>query len=137
MKVYIFCKFKDLHAHGIVHRDIKPENITISDGRLEKLFLIDFGLAKRFLTKDGQHCQCVQNKGLTGTVRYASANAIYGTVEDNVGTTLSRRDDLESLFYSLIYLIKGTLPWMQHYPTKDIKKTNTLAYKLSLKPESE
>lgn len=39
-----------------------------------------------------------------GTVRYASAHA-------HLGRTASRRDDLESLAYTLIFLHRGRLPW--------------------------
>jgi len=39
-----------------------------------------------------------------GTVRYASVHA-------HLGRTASRRDDLESLAYTLIFLHRGRLPW--------------------------
>lgn len=41
---------------------------------------------------------------LRGTVRYASVHA-------HLGRTASRRDDLESLAYTLIFLHRGRLPW--------------------------
>jgi len=39
-----------------------------------------------------------------GTIRYASVHA-------HLGRTGSRRDDLESLAYTLMFLLKGRLPW--------------------------
>ena len=95
-----------LHNMSIVHRDIKAENIvTGHEGRHNVLFLLDFGLAKRY--KDattGRHIHYRENKSLTGTPRFASIN-------NHLGIEQSRRDDIESLIYVLVYLARGSLPW--------------------------
>ncbi|CAA6654026.1 unnamed protein product [Spirodela intermedia] len=98
-----------LHQKGFVHGDVKPENLLLgkpgSSGE-KKLFLIDFGLASMWRDSlSGQHVSlCQQPDNFRGTTRYASVHA-------HLGLTASRRDDLESLAYTLIFLIKGRLPW--------------------------
>ena len=95
----------DVHNRSIIHRDLKPENFLISEKSGKgTLYLIDFGLSKLYKNDSGQHIPRAENKGFKGTLRYASVNMHRG-VEN------SRRDDLESLGYVLIYLAKGKLPW--------------------------
>lgn len=43
-----------------------------------KVFIIDFGLSKRFFSKDGKHIPYKSGKSLTGTARYASINTHLG-----------------------------------------------------------
>lgn len=95
---------KRVHNLYIIHRDIKPENFLISKDGKGPLYIIDYGLSKRYVDDQGRHIPRATNKGFRGTLRYASINMHQG-IEN------SRRDDLESLGYVLIYLIKGKLPW--------------------------
>ena len=95
-----------IHSRHIIHRDIKPENFLMGRGKKNNVvYLCDFGLAKRFRDKKtGAHIPYKDGKNFTGTATYAS-------IYTHMGIEQSRRDDLESLAFILIYFIKGTLPW--------------------------
>lgn len=97
---------EDIHGRHRIFRDIKPENILIGNSNPDELFLIDLGMAKNYINpRTKEHIPFIYNKKLTGTARYASLNT-------HLGYEQSRRDDLESLGYTLIYFMRGDLPWM-------------------------
>jgi len=101
-----------VHGRHIIHRDLKPENFLMgNDQYRHKIFLVDFGLAKLYWdSKSRTHIENKEGRNLTGTVRYSSINAHRGYVQ-------SRRDDMESLGYVLIYLSQGCLPWQGIRPS--------------------
>ena len=124
-------RIESIHSLHIIHRDIKPENFLIGKGKkISTLYLCDFGLAKRFRDKKtGDHIPYINNKHFTGTPSFAS-------VYTHLGCEQSRRDDLESLAYTLIYLGTGTLPWKGlKSKGKDEKYSKILTKKMNSKSE--
>lgn len=93
-----------VHSCGFVHRDIKPENFCVRGDDNNTLCIVDFGLCKRFTYRDGKHIKFRQNKSLLGTPRYMSLNC-------HDGYELSRRDDIESLLYMVLFFLNPKLPW--------------------------
>lgn len=68
-----------IHARRIIHRDMKPDNFTIGDGsNAHRIYIIDFGLAKKFMNSKEEHIKYREGKGLTGTARYASISTHLG-----------------------------------------------------------
>ncbi len=97
-------RLKSLHEKNIIHRDIKPENFVIGQKNKERIiYLIDFGLSKK-ISNDKIIPTIKEDRNIIGTMRYISMNT-------HKGYDQGRRDDLESLFYIIIYFIKGELPW--------------------------
>ncbi|XP_020100310.1 casein kinase 1-like protein 3 [Ananas comosus] len=94
-----------VHSKGFLHRDMKPENFVIGNHRRRgQIYIIDFGLATSYLDPATNcHIPCGKTT-LTGTDLYASLHALLGNEQ-------SRRDDLESLGFVFMYLLKGRLPW--------------------------
>lgn len=104
-----------LHSRHLIHRDIKPENFLMGYGRkFNIVYIIDFGLSKQYINPISKlHLPFKEFRNLTGTANYCSINA-------HAGFEQSRRDDLESLGYILIYFLDGCLPW------QDTKSENKL-----------
>ena len=124
-------RLKHVHDNHYIHRDIKPENFLIGKENTEKtIYLIDFGLAKRYRDEYTQiHIPLKENRNVTGTARYASCNAHNGLEQ-------SRRDDMESIAYVILYFFRKKLPWQGlKCKDKNEKHAKIKELKMSITPE--
>ena len=128
--IQIIERIEWVHSQKIIHRDIKPDNFLIGLNDPNVIYLIDFGLSKKYRSSiTGNHIKNTQIKKFVGSLRYASVNAL--RIREQ-----SRKDDLESIGYMLIYLIKRRLPWdnikVDNKRSSYLKLSN---YKKNIEPE--
>lgn len=130
--IELITRLEFIHHRNFIHRDIKPDNFVMGIGeRSNVVYVIDFGLSKQY-RDPCQHrhipyplvvlsitSRYRENKNLTGTPRYAS-------LSNHLGIEQSRRDDLESLGYVLIYFMRGKLPWQGLNATTKKQKYNKI-----------
>mmetsp|Transcript_13612 Transcript_13612/g.33317 ORF Transcript_13612/g.33317 Transcript_13612/m.33317 type:complete len:387 (-) Transcript_13612:577-1737(-) len=106
LAIQLIDRIEHQHKNHFLHRDIKPDNFLMGrNSNRHTVYVIDMGLSKRFEHPTSlEHIAYRNNKKFTGTPRYASINTHHGVEQ-------SRRDDLESLGYMLMYFNLGKLPW--------------------------
>ena len=103
--IQIIERIQWVHCRKIIHRDIKPDNFLIGLTDPHIIYLIDFGLSKKYQSSTtGKHIKYTKIKKFIGTPLFGSVNALMCMEQ-------SRKDDLESIGYMLIYFMKGRLPW--------------------------
>ena len=124
----LISRIEFIHSKGYLHRDIKPHQMLV--GKNSKIvYLIDFGLARKFEVNNyhiNYQSQCPR-----------AGNASYSSLNNHSGVRQSRRDDLESVAYTAIYLLKGSLPWQNTTKTTSNSKwQNIFVIKNSIKIET-
>ncbi|KAJ7645263.1 kinase-like domain-containing protein [Mycena rosella] len=103
----LISRIEFIHTHGFVHRDVKPANFVMGTGKAANMVnVIDFGLAKKFRdSRTFLHIPYKQDDF------HGVGTSLFAAINTHLGVESSRRDDLESLAYMLIYFLRGTLPW--------------------------
>jgi len=104
---------KYIHEKGLIHRDVKPDNFVLSqDGSV--LYIIDFGLCKKYIDDVNRHMPLRTERALVGTPNFVSIN-VHNGIEP------SRRDDLISVAYVILHLVNGGIPWQAQRENKYLK----------------
>jgi serine/threonine protein kinase len=117
--IQVISLLQTIHNYGLVHRDIKPDNFLLGiNDNCKKLYIIDFGLCKVFV-KDDKHIEMKKTTGMIGSMTYASISA-------HKFCEQSRRDDLESLGYMLLYFFIGKLEWQNIGSCKTFEEKNAI-----------
>ncbi|CAD5210345.1 unnamed protein product [Bursaphelenchus okinawaensis] len=109
---------EELHNAKFVHRDIKPANYAVGlDEQAHTVYILDFGIARKFVKNDGELKTPREGIGFKGTIRFASL-ACHKNFD--VGPI----DDVESWFYLLLDILmpKG-LPWKKLAEKMDVRKS--------------
>ena len=104
--IQILERIKFIHNKNIIHCNINPNNFALGLGKFQNLiFMTNFQMAKRYRDKNTlEHIKY-------NILNENGFNYIFASVNALRGVEFSRRDDLESLGYMLIYFLKGGLPW--------------------------
>ena len=102
--VQILERLEYIHSKNYIHRDIKPRNFLSGLKNEGNIYIIDFGLSKKYRSARGKHVKFSISKHITGTPRFCSVNAMRGVEQ-------TRRHDLDSLCYLIMYFFKGFLTW--------------------------
>ncbi|OMJ65916.1 hypothetical protein SteCoe_37425 [Stentor coeruleus] len=112
-------RIESLHKAGYIHNDLRPENVATGYGlNWQSLFFVGFTYATKYIDNDNKrHVLCNDIRILSSNINFSSVN-----VMNRINS--SRRDDLESIIYILIYFYIGTLPWIcnKHMSEIDIIK---------------
>jgi len=114
ISIDIIKRIQYIHENGLIHRDIKPDNFLFGPNNEPVIHMIDFGFCRKYLKADNKtHIELKTNRPMIGTPNFVSVNV-------HNGLEPSRRDDLESAAYMMIYFQLGQLDWMN--PVVDLDK---------------
>ena len=96
--------FCHIHTAGVIHCDVKPDNFMLDDrGRV---VVIDFGFASLYRDfETGEHRPNIPSTHLIGSPKYASYFV-------HQGNRISRRDDLISVGYLMMWLFGIEMEWI-------------------------
>ena len=129
--IQVLERIEYIHSKLILHLDIKPDNFLFGESDSSLIYVIDFGFAQKYRSsRTGKHMAFRKLGYFNGNLKYSSVNTMKGV-------SPSRRDDLESLGYMIIYLYNQKLPWENlKFKSKDILAQKIYELKLNIKMEN-
>ena len=101
----LISRMKTMHSFSYTHGSVKPENVVIGSGETRSVvYMIDFGRSRQFQdpvegTHISEHCYAGCYKGS------------FFSINTCKGIEYSRRDDMQSIGYMLMFFLRGSLPW--------------------------
>ena len=123
------------HNMGFVHRDLKPDNLVYGPlckenaNHKNAVGIIDFGNSKLMFKNKGILNYSPGFYNRRGNKIFSSNNALLNKDTDYY-------DDIESIFYILVYFLNGTLPWKKTGGSKKEYSSNDII-QIRLKQEPE
>eukprot|EP01117_Protostelium_nocturnum_P001213 TRINITY_DN11535_c0_g1_i1.p1 TRINITY_DN11535_c0_g1~~TRINITY_DN11535_c0_g1_i1.p1 ORF type:complete len:574 (+),score=145.15 TRINITY_DN11535_c0_g1_i1:109-1830(+) len=100
-------RIETLHESGFLHRNLDLDSFCIGEegkAKKDRLYLVDLSSVRSLRELNGDHISYRENQEFEG-------NYVYSSINSHLKKRLSRRDDLESIGWILISLIKGRFPW--------------------------
>ena len=121
--IEMISRLEEFHSKGFIHRDIKPSNFVWgkfsgnNNELKDHIFLIDYDLSYKFKSELNSHISFQIEDSIVGNITYKSINA-------SAFVNQTRRDDLESVIYCLLYFINGFLPWDENNINSAYRRLN-------------
>jgi serine/threonine protein kinase len=107
---------EQLHSIGYIHKDLKTANILVGEfnclNSLSELKLIDFGLASQYVKIDEMRKPLHEGEHIACGPCSQAGNLAFCSFRTFKGVQLSRRDDIVSLGYLMLYLSSGRHPFI-------------------------
>ena len=108
---------EQFHSIGYIHIDIKPDNICVANGpndtnKFPEIKLIDFGVCQPYIKNPNNFKEPINDdEHIDFRMQPQKGNLIFASPNSVMDMVLSRRDDMISLFYLLLHLQTGELPF--------------------------